>query len=82
MQPSPPPPPLPPSSRWPLVSAATILATGFVGRAFLYGTQRVVVEGRESFLQLLDDRRHHHDRGLLTGTPRRGRPTPCRPPAH
>lgn len=51
-----------------LASAAIIGGTGVLSRLFLYGTQRVQVEGLEPFLKILRAKRETNDRGLLTGT--------------
>lgn len=41
--------------------------TGILSRLFLYGTQRVKVDGMDKFLELLKARRNERNAGLLTG---------------
>ncbi len=56
-----------PSALWRASSVPVIALTGILSRLFLFGTQRTSVEGLDDFLQILNARRTHKDRGLLTG---------------
>lgn len=58
-----PPPPL----LWRTASTLTMATTGVLSRLFLYGTQRVEVDGMDTFLALLKSRRGKRNAGLLTG---------------
>lgn len=48
-------------------STAAMATTGILSRLFLYGTQRVKVDGMDKFLELLKARRNERNAGLLTG---------------
>ncbi|RPB08890.1 hypothetical protein P167DRAFT_511486 [Morchella conica CCBAS932] len=47
-------------------STAAMATTGILSRLFLYGTQRVKVDGMDKFLELLKARRNERNAGLLT----------------
>jgi hypothetical protein len=49
-------------------STAAMATTGILSRLFLYGTQRVKVDGMDKFLELLKARRNERNAGLLTGS--------------
>lgn len=53
---------------WRAASTVTMATTGIMSRLFLYGTQRVEVDGMDAFLALLKSRRGKRDAGLLTGS--------------
>lgn len=57
----------PPPLLWKATSTATMAATGILSRIFLYGTQRVEIDGMDAFLALLKSRREERNSGLLTG---------------
>lgn len=52
---------------WQAASTATMATTGILSRIFLYGTQRVEIDGMDAFLALLKYRREERSSGLLTG---------------
>lgn len=57
----------PPHLLWRTASTLTMATTGVLSRLFLYGTQRVEVDGMDTFLALLKSRRGERNAGLLTG---------------
>lgn len=57
----------PPPLLWRAASTATMATTGILSRLFLYGTQRVKIDGMEAFLALLRSRQKERNLGLLTG---------------
>ena len=63
--------PLAPSLPWHASSAVVLGVSGMLCRAFLYGGNRVKINGLDGFLNLLDKREdvEGRERGLITGWP-------------